>query len=56
MAFVGDDEIEGVDGDVADLVGILVDFLVANAEDGVPAEEVDGHALDGGDVHERVPG
>ena len=31
VAFVGDDQVEGVDGDV-ELLGVVVDLLVARAE------------------------
>ena len=41
VALVGDDQVEGVDRDV-ELLGVVVDRLVASdAEDGLPAEEVD---------------
>ena len=55
MAFVGDDDVEGVDRDV-ELVGVVVGFVVALLEDRLAAEKVDGHALDGADVDEDVAG
>lgn len=53
MALVGDDEIEGVDRDV-ELLGVLVDGLVADREGGIASVQVDRHPLDRGDVHERL--
>ena len=53
VAFVGDDQIEGVNRDV-ELVGVVVAHVVAQLEGGLAAEEVDGHALDGADVDEGV--
>ncbi len=53
VALVGDDEIEGVDRDV-ELLGVLVDGLIADREGGIASVQVDGHPLDRGDVHERL--
>ncbi|MPM58632.1 hypothetical protein SDC9_105464 [bioreactor metagenome] len=50
MALVGDDHVEGVDGDI-ELAGVSV---VLEAAVGVFAQQVDRHALDGGDVDEGV--
>ena len=36
------------------LLGVVVDFLVAHVRDDVATEQVDRHALDRGDVDERV--
>ena len=56
VALVGDHQVEGVDRDVQRLLGrVVVDRLVALAEDRGAAEEVDRHALDRADVDERVP-
>jgi len=55
VAFVRHDQVEGVDGDVQ-LARVLVDVLITQPEDGLPAEDVDGHPLDGGDVHEGLAG
>jgi hypothetical protein len=57
MTFVGDDEVEGVNGDV-ELVGIRLGFGVAAGlrEAAFRAEEIPRHALDGGDVNEGVRG
>jgi len=53
VTFVGDDEIKGVDGDVQP-IHVSIEGLVAHAEDGVAAEHVDGHTLNGADVDEGV--
>jgi hypothetical protein len=54
VTFVGDDEVEGMDGDVQ-AVHVSIEGFVAHAEDGVAAKYIDGHALDGADVDEGVP-
>src|SRR5690606_29845642 len=53
VALVSDDQVEGMDGDV-ELLDVGVDLLVVNLESALAAEEVHRHALDRGDVHERV--
>ena len=53
VALVGDDQVEGVDGDV-ELVGVVVDRLRHRPRDGLAAEQVDRHALDRADVDEGV--
>ena len=51
MTFIGDDEIEGMNGDF-DFVRILVDFFTS--EDGLTTKEVDGHSLNRANVDERA--
>jgi hypothetical protein len=58
VAFVGDDDVEGVDRDV-EAVGVLVDALFGCAgkvRQRLAAEDVHRHALDRADVDERVIG
>ncbi len=54
MALVGDDEVKCVDGNV-ELLRVLIDILVAEPEDGVPAKEVDCHPLDRRDESRSSP-
>lgn len=50
VALVGDDHVEGVDGDIEPVgFGVVLEAAV-----GVFAQQVDGHPLDGGDVDEGV--
>jgi hypothetical protein len=58
VALVGDDAVEGVDRDVEPgRVFILVIGVVRGLDKrALPAEKVDGHALDGGYVNEGVGG
>src|SRR5689334_11809663 len=55
MALIGDDEVECVDRELF-LRRILINILIADVEDRIAAEEVDGHPLNGGDIHESVAG
>ncbi len=56
VALVGDDEIEGVDREARELFGIFVVAFETSAPVGAAAEEVDGGALDSGDVDESGSG
>ena len=53
VALVGDDQVEGMDRDV-ELLGVVVDRLVAERQRRLAAEQVDRHALDRADVDEGV--
>ena len=55
VAFVGNDQVKRVNRDV-EFFGVFVDFLVAIPKMASPPEKVDRHALDSGDVYERVLG
>ena len=52
-AFVSDDEVKSVNGDVQ-LASVLVDFFVSRSQGRVPPKLVDGHPLDGAHVHNCV--
>lgn len=57
VAFVGDDEVKGVDGDVELVsVGFRLGIATGLGEAALGAEEVAGHALDGGDIDEGMAG
>ena len=57
VAFVGDDQVEGVDRDV-EPVGVVIHVRIAGRlrEGVLPPEQVDRHPLDGRDVDERMAG
>ena len=58
VAFVGDDGIEGVNRDVepGGVFVLVIGIACGLGERALPTEQVDGHALDGGDVDEGVRG
>jgi hypothetical protein len=53
MAFVGDDAVERVDGDV-DLFGFVVDLFFAKCKSRRAAEQADGNSLNCRDINEGV--
>ncbi len=53
VAFVGDDQVEGVDRDV-ELAGVVVAVALAEADASLAAEQIDAHPLDRADVDEGV--
>lgn len=53
VALVGDDQVEGVDGD-AELLNVDVNRLVINGQRASAAEQVDRHALDRADVDKGI--
>src|SRR5207244_7495730 len=52
MALISDDDVERVIGYVQ-LLSVVLNLLIA-APDRLASKQVDGHALDGADVHERM--
>ena len=57
VAFIGDDQVEGVDRDV-EPVGVVFHVRIARRllEGVLPPEQVDRHPLDGRDIDERMAG
>src|SRR5580693_1707840 len=55
MAFVGDDRVKGVYGNIL-LGGVFIWRLIPGVEDGGVAEQINRHPLDGADVNERISG
>src|ERR1051325_5470099 len=54
MAFVSNDYIESMNRNVLDLVGIIINRLVAEIENCISTKEVNGHALNGRDINECI--
>jgi hypothetical protein len=53
MAFVGDDQVEGVDRD-RQLVSVVFRFFVTQGNSGLASEESDGHTLNRADANKGV--
>src|SRR5258706_6117861 len=53
MTLVCYDNIEGVYRDVQ-LDRIIIEFLIAGVKNRIATEEIDGHPLNGADIHEGV--
>ena len=55
MAFVGDDQVKGVDGNVQSL-SIVVDRLISIVKNSFLTQEIDRHSLNGTNIDKGVSG